>query len=175
MDCEQEIEATEKQIAMARQLRHSFRRDSQRPAYHFLPPAAWMNDINGTLFWQGRYHIFYQYNPDAAYWERIQWGHASSVDLVHWVHHPTVLTPDPDGPDRQGCYSGGAFIDKEGVPTFIYYGPPEGICLASSRDDLLLQWEKHPDNPVIPAPRPGGAFRGAIIWSRHYIDMAMTR
>ena len=94
---------------------------------------------------------------------------------MHWVHHPTVLTPDPYGPDRQGCYSGGAFIDKEGVPTFIYYGPPEGICLASSRDDLLLQWEKHPDNPVIPAPRPGGAFRGAIIWSRHYIDMAMTR
>ena len=51
MDCEQEIEATEKQIAMARQLRHAFRRDGPRPAYHFLPPAAWMNDINGTLFW----------------------------------------------------------------------------------------------------------------------------
>lgn len=114
-----------------------------------------MNDINGAIFWKGRYHIFYQHNPDGAYWKWMQWGHASSVDLVHWVHHPIALTPTPDGGDRDGCFSGGAFIGKEGVPTFIYYGLHEGICLATSEDDMLIHWTKDPANPVIPEPRPG--------------------
>ena len=56
---------------------------------------------------------------------------------MHWVHHLTVLTPDPEGSDRQGCYRSGAFIDEEGVPTSIYYGPPEGICLASSQNETF--------------------------------------
>ena len=70
----------------------------------------------------------------------------------------TILPRSRRGPgraDRIGCFSGGAFISKEGVPTFIYYGFPDGICLATSQDDLLLNWTKHPDNPVIPAPQPG--------------------
>ena len=125
-----------------------------------MPPPAWMNDINGAIFWQGRYHIFYQHNPEGAYWKWMQWGHASSVDLVHWVHHPMALTPTEDGGDREGCFSGGAFVDKDGVPTFIYYGLNEGICLATSRDEMLVHWSKHPANPVIPTPRPGDTDHG---------------
>ena len=82
----------------------------------------------------------------------MQWGHVSSIDLVHWVHHPIALIPTLDGPDRNGCFSGGAFISKEGTPTFIYYGVPDGTCLASSEDDMLINWSKHPDNPVTPEP-----------------------
>ena len=48
--------------------------DMQRPQYHFLPPANWMNDPNGLLHWHGQYHMFYQYNPAAPH-------HA----LIHWV------------------------------------------------------------------------------------------
>ena len=58
--------------------------DPYRPGYHYLPPANWMNDPNGLLFWKGRYHIFFQYNPDGAFHGNIHWGHASSADLVHW-------------------------------------------------------------------------------------------
>ena len=83
----------------------------------------------------------------------MQWGHASSVDLVHWVHHPIALTPTLDGPDREGCFSGGALLSKEGTPTFIYYGIPEGISIATSEDDMLTHWTKHPSNPVIPEPK----------------------
>ena len=119
-----------------------------------MPPSAWMNDINGAIFWKGRYHIFYQHNPEGGYWKWMQWGHASSIDLVHWVHHPIALTPTLYSPDRNGCFSGGAFISKEGTPTFIYYGVPDGTCLASSEDDMLINWSKHPDNPVTPEPTP---------------------
>jgi len=96
MTTENQIDQMEARIREAGDLADVFARDPHRPAYHFTPPAAWMNDINGALFWKGRYHIFYQYNPDGAYWNLIQWGHASSADLVHWVHHPVALTPEAD-------------------------------------------------------------------------------
>ena len=155
MTAENRIERMEARIREAGELAAAFARDPHRPAWHFTPPAAWMNDINGALYWKGRYHIFYQLNPDGAYWNRIQWGHASSADLVHWVHHPVALTPEAEGPDRIGCFSGGALVDKEGVPTLIYYGNPDGLCLARSSDDLLLEWTKDPGNPVIPQPQEG--------------------
>ena len=155
MDYEKQIQETEARIASAQELSAAFRDDPHRPTYHFLPPSAWMNDINGCLFWKGRYHIFYQHNPEGAYWKWMQWGHASSVDLVHWVHHPIALTPTLDGPDREGCFSGGALVSKEGIPTFIYYGVPDGVCIATSQDDPLLHWTKHPANPVIAQPKPG--------------------
>jgi beta-fructofuranosidase len=41
--------------------------DPHRPAYHFLPSANWMNDTMG-IFWKGKYHIFYLYNPDGPVW-----------------------------------------------------------------------------------------------------------
>ena len=132
--------------------------DPYRPAYHYLPPCKWMNDPNGTIYWQGRYHLFYQHNPDGPWHGNIHWGHASSADLVHWTDHPISLAPGPGGPDRQQCYSGAAFVNAEGVPTHIYHGVPDGICLATSNDDLLLHWDKHPANPIIPDPGPGGEY-----------------
>ena len=149
------IKLVEKRITSARELKIKLESDPHRPIYHFTPHWAWMNDINGAIFWNGRYHIFYQHNPDGGYWNWIQWGHASSVDLVHWVHHPIALTPTVDGPDRDGCYSGGAFVDKHGMPTLIYHGEPDGTCIATSEDDLLINWSKNSANPVIKVPQFG--------------------
>ncbi len=132
--------------------------DPWRPAYHYQPPSKWMNDPNGTIYWKGRYHLFYQYNPDGPWHGNIHWGHASSEDLVHWTDHPIALSPGPGGPDRLQCYSGTAFVNADGLPTFIYHGVPDGICLATSTDDMLINWEKHPANPVIPDPGPGAEF-----------------
>jgi len=160
---ESRIERTEKWIASANNLRNMLWNDPHRPTYHFMPREAWMNDINGCIFWKGRYHIFYQYNDTGAYWHLIQWGHASSVDLVHWVHHPAVMKTDPNGPDREGVYSGGAFLTKEGVPAFIYHGRPDGTCIATADDDMLLSWTKHPANPVIKVPKEGDPGYGKYI------------
>lgn len=142
--------------------------DKHRPQYHFLPPANWMNDPNGLVQWQGIYHLFYQHNPDAAYWGNMHWGHASSRDLIHWQHLPIALAPTPGGPDRDGVWSGCA-VNWDGVPTMAYtgrIGETENVCLACSRDELR-SWEKHPGNPVIPAPPPGldqVGFRDPCIW-----------
>ncbi|TMP89744.1 MAG: glycoside hydrolase family 32 protein [Verrucomicrobia bacterium] len=46
-----------------------------------------MNDPNGPIYWKGRYHMFFQYNPHAAVWGDMHWAHAVSPDMIHWRHH----------------------------------------------------------------------------------------
>lgn len=143
--------------------------DSQRPQYHFLPPANWMNDPNGLIHWKGQYHLFYQYNPNGPYHGAIHWGHAVSDDLLRWRDLPIALAPTPGGPDAGGCWSGCA-LDHQGTPTLVYTGvDPQVVCLASGSDDLA-QWDKHPANPVIAAPpeelegNTQGQFRDPFVW-----------
>ena len=140
-----------------------------RPQYHFLPEKNWMNDPNGLIQWNGQFHLFYQYNPNGAFHGTIHWGHAVSSDLVHWQRLPIALAPTPEGPDKDGCYSGCA-INNEGTPTFVYTGiSPQTVCLATSSDGLL-SWEKYEGNPVIDQPPPGviehatGDFRDPYVW-----------
>ncbi len=125
--------------------------DPHRPQFHFVSPAGWLNDPNGVSQWNGRYHLFYQYNPDAAVHAHIHWGHASSRDLVHWTDEPIALTPSP-GPDADGCWSG-VLVNDRGTPTLVYSGHRNGVgqraCLAVGDQDLR-QWHKDPANPVIP-------------------------
>ena len=158
-----EIKNIEALIQCSWAMQETYRNDPHRPRYHFMPALAWMNDINGSIYWKGRHHVFYQHNPDGGYWKWMQWGHASSVDLVHWVHHPIALTPTLNGPDRNGCYSGGAFVNTQGVPTFIYHGVPDGTCIATAEDDMLIRWKKYPENPVIPVVKPGNRGDGNFV------------
>jgi len=139
---------------------------THRPQYHFLPPANWMNDPNGLIQWQGKYHLFYQYNPNGPFHGTIHWGHTVSYDLVHWTDLPIAMAPSPGGPDKDGCFSGCA-VNNHGVATFMYTGVhPETQCLATSEDGLIT-WQKHPGNPVIAAPPPGldtTGFRDPFVW-----------
>ena len=36
--------------------------EQYRPGYHFTPNENWMNDPNGMVYYEGEYHLFYQYN-----------------------------------------------------------------------------------------------------------------
>jgi beta-fructofuranosidase len=127
-----------------RALREKLLRDPYRPGYHFvaLEGICAPFDVNAAIFWKGRYHIFYIFQNEKGHC----WGHASSIDLVHWRHHPTAFEP---GEGDGGIFSGGAFIDKNGVPTITYWGLGQGICIATSTDDELNEWTKSPHNPVI--------------------------
>ncbi|MGO8731327.1 MAG: glycoside hydrolase family 32 protein [Terriglobia bacterium] len=140
--------------------------DPQRPQYHLMPPANWMNDPNGAILWKGQCHMFYQYNPNGAFWGTMHWGHAVSPDLVHWKHLPVALAPTPGGPDKDGCFSGCAVVDQ-GVPTIVYTGvSPQVQCIARS-DDGMMTWRKYPGNPVIAAPPQGmeiTGFRDPCVW-----------
>jgi beta-fructofuranosidase len=122
-----------------------------RPRFHFTAPQNWINDPNGVCFHEGRYHLYYQYNPNAAKWGDIHWGHASSADLVSWRDEPMALAPSP-GPDAGGCFSG-SFAVVNGVPTVYYTGyttTRQVQCVATSSD--LTHWTKHPDRTLVEPP-----------------------
>ncbi len=130
-------------------VRSQFKADKYRPKFHYQSPSQYMGDPNGTFFWNGYYHLFYQYNPDESFDnpKRMHWGHSRSKDLVYWEDLPIALAPESGSPDYNGCFSGGSF-EMNGLPALVYYGRDGGICIATS-DENLISWEKIPENPVI--------------------------
>jgi sucrose-6-phosphate hydrolase SacC (GH32 family) len=139
--------------------------DPQRPVYHALPPRAWTNEPHGLIHWGGKYHLFYQKNPNGPYWSHINWGHMTSPDLYLWTEMPVALWPEP-GPDAEGCWSG-SVIDHDGKLAILYTGGnghKASICLAESTDGI--HFKKFAGNPVIAAPPQGmnQEFRDPFVW-----------
>jgi beta-fructofuranosidase len=119
--------------------------DPSFPALHIRPPQGWLNDPNGLCRIDGRYHVFFQYNPVAPVHEAIYWGHVSSTDLIHWQQHPIALAPRPGLIDGAGCWSG-CVVDDGGVPTAVYSANPDDarnavVALARS-DRSLIHWRQ---------------------------------
>lgn len=68
-----------------------------------------MNDPNGLCYFNGRYHVFYQYNsqwPDAS---QKAWGEFVSDDLLSWEYMGMPLEPRLPQ-DRHGVYSGSSVV-----------------------------------------------------------------
>jgi beta-fructofuranosidase len=162
-------------------LRARLAADPLRPQFHLLPARNWMNDPNGPIYWKGHYHMFFQYNPNAAVWGDMHWAHAVSDDMMHWRHRPTALAPTPGWDDADGCFTGSA-VDDRGTATFLYTGVKtvtperatlrdgvhnfrEVVCLATSGDPQLLSWTKG-KTPVIEPPHDARltGFRDPFLW-----------
>ncbi|KAJ0715954.1 putative glycosidase [Helianthus annuus] len=143
-----------------------------RTGYHFQPPSNWMN---GPLLYKGVYHIFYQYNPYAATFGTIVWGHAVSYDLVNWIHLDPAIYPSHEA-DINSCWSGSATILPGNVPVMLYTGSDSQSRQVQDlawpknlSDPFLREWVKYTGNPILTAPEgvkddcfrdPSTAWRG---------------
>jgi beta-fructofuranosidase len=138
---------------------------------HYAPAKGWMNDPNGLVHWQGRNHLFYQYNPDGTEFTNQHWGHASSSDLLTWTEHEVALFPGPakTAPyDATACFSGCA-VEHDGGVSILYtgvLGEAQLPCLARATDDGLSGFVKDPANPLLPAPPAADIteFRDHSVW-----------
>ena len=152
-----------------------------RPRFHFSPRLGWMNDINGSYYLDGLYHVFYQFNPVARGMGAgfdMHWGHSVSKDLMHWEEWPVALFPDASGQ----CYSGTTVMQQLPIP-----GLNEGIKLPApamffaatgpfsqhlaTTPDGGRTWKRFAGNPVV--PNMGNGDRDPkVIWheaSQHYV------
>ncbi len=142
--------------------------EPHRPQLHFTPKSGWMNDPNGMVFYNGRYHLFYQHYPDSTVWGPMHWGHATSTDLLHWTHQPVALYPDSLG----YIFSGSAVVDSANTSGFGKEGKVPMVAIYTSHDttgeragtntfqtqsiaytvDDGTTWIKYAANPVLKNP-----------------------
>ncbi|GGJ59830.1 fructan beta-fructosidase [Anoxybacillus voinovskiensis] len=143
-------------------VKQSYYTENYRPQFHFSPERQWMNDPNGMVYYNGEYHLFYQYHPNGITWGPMHWGHAVSKDLIHWEQLPIALAPDEHGM----IFSGSAVVDwndtsgffdgKSGLVAIFTHAdtypnsdsPRQRQSLAYSKDNGRT-WEKYEGNPVL--------------------------
>ncbi len=149
-----------------------------RPQYHFSPREHWTNDPNGLVYFEGEYHLFFQYNPFGDEWGHMSWGHAISRDLLHWKQLPVAL------PEQNGTmiFTGSTVIDRRNSSGFCTAGKPCLVAVytghtpaSGSQPALQTQnlaysndrgrtWTKYRGNPVLNLNLPD--FRDPkVFWS----------
>ncbi len=144
-----------------------------RPRFHFTPEENWMNDPNGMVYYDGEYHLFFQYYPDSTVWGPMHWGHAISTDLVHWEEQEVKLYPD----DLGFIFSGSAVADhnntagfKSGdetplVAIFTHHHDEKGqVQSLAYSNDKGRTWEKYEGNPVLPNPGMADFRDPKVMW-----------
>ncbi|WP_283153795.1 LamG-like jellyroll fold domain-containing protein [Guptibacillus hwajinpoensis] len=158
--------------------RNIYDHDPFRPKFHLTPPGHWMNEPHAPLYFKGKYHLFYQHNPQGPYWGNIQWGHWVSDDLVHWRDLPIAIETEADDLAPDGIWSGNAAYDEDGLPVLYFTAghlakkPNQmtGLARSTFREDQdidLKKWRKHPV-PVTVQPKGLGlhhdGFRDPFVW-----------
>jgi sucrose-6-phosphate hydrolase SacC (GH32 family) len=132
--------------------------ESNRPQYHFTVRRGWSNDINGPIWYNGQYHLFWQSFPYGLIWNTgfMDWGHAVSKDLLHWEELDPALRPDSLG----SPWSGTAVVDKNndggwGKDALVLYyacfdriSEQETQCIAYSTDGGKT-YQHYSGNPIL--------------------------
>lgn len=123
-------------------------KDFWRQKYHIQGIVGLINDPNGFSQFNGKYHMFYQWNPLGTNHKNKTWAHSVSSDLLNWERLETALRPDT-WYSKDGVYSGSAIVDDNKLYLF-YTGNVKDLegnresyqCLAVSSDgENFERWE----------------------------------
>ncbi|WP_082023214.1 glycoside hydrolase family 32 protein [Sporosarcina koreensis] len=100
-----------------------------RQKFHVQPLAGLLNDPNGFSWFNGQYHLFYQWFPLGPAHGLKYWYHTVSDDLVKFRNKGIALSPDTRY-DSHGVYSGSAL--QAGDDLLLFY-------TGNTRDDNWLR------------------------------------
>jgi fructan beta-fructosidase len=134
----------------------------KRPVWHYSIANGWMNDPNGLIYYNGYYHLCFQYFPDGLTHGPMHWGHVMSKDFIHWKSMSIALYPDEMGEVYSGCMvydkenkaGFGESKEKPLIAAFTQHRVDtdgqihEVQCLAYSLDGGE-SFIKNPDNPIL--------------------------
>ncbi|WP_051201307.1 GH32 C-terminal domain-containing protein [Christiangramia portivictoriae] len=146
------IEIRDQDLQKALRLDYSkYGKELYKPAYHATAPAHWMNEPHAPLYYNGKYHLFYQHNPFGPYWGQIHWGHWVSEDMINWKHAEIALAPEKGHMAPDGIWSGSAYVGPDNIPMLFYTAgnlskdQNQYTSIAVPRDttdENLVAWEK---------------------------------
>ena len=118
------------ELAFAQQISEDAYAEQYRPQFHYTPQENWMNDPNGLVYHDGRYHLFYQYNPYGDQWGNMSWGHAYSDDLLHWEEQGVAIPVD----NGVEAWSGSAVVDHSNTTGFGSTGNPPLVAIYTGHE-----------------------------------------
>ena len=75
--------------------------------FHLEMPKGLVNDPNGLCYHQGKYQIFFQWNPFGCEHKHKHWTYTQTTDFINYTKPQIALAP-VDKFDKDGCYSGSA-------------------------------------------------------------------
>ncbi len=95
-----------------------------RNKFHIEMPFGLVNDPNGLAYYNDEFYIFYQWNPFGCEHKTKHWGLVKTKDFVNFTMPEIILKPE-DWFDKNGCYSGGAYVKDDTLKLF-YTGNVKG-------------------------------------------------
>ena len=143
----------------------SLYKEINRPQFHFTVDRGWSNDINGPIFYNNQYHLFWQSFPFGLTWNTayMYWGHAVSKDLIHWEQLAPAMMMDKLG----SPWSGSALIDKTNAggwgknalvlfyTSFDQFTGKQVQCIAYSNDNAKT-FTRYKGNPILDSNKEMG-------------------
>lgn len=108
--------------------------DIHKTQYHGGPYQHWMNEPHAPFYYNGKYHLFFQFNLSGPYFHNICWGHLVSDDMVDWKPLKEIITPEAGTVCPDGVWSGGATLDGNGDPVLFFTA---GDDAKTGADDLV--------------------------------------
>ena len=101
-------------------LYEKIKKSEYRQIFHNQAVTGLMNDPNGFVWHDNKWHLFYQWCPWGAVHGLKHWYHIVSTDLVTWKNLGLCLIPDHgNGYDNKGVYSGSAMPIDDKI--YLYY------------------------------------------------------
>ncbi|ACD22897.1 sucrose-6-phosphate hydrolase [Clostridium botulinum] len=88
-----------------------------RNNFHLEMPFGLLNDPNGLSYYNNKFHIFYQWNPFGCEHKNKHWGLVKTSDFINFTKPEIILKP-VDWFDKNGCYSGGAYVKDDTLKLF---------------------------------------------------------
>lgn len=89
-----------------------------RQKFHIQPKTGLLNDPNGFSYFNGEYHLFYQWFPLGPVHGVKYWYHMTSKDLVFWNDKGIALEPDTKY-DSHGVFSGSGYSTEDKL--YLFY------------------------------------------------------